>query len=189
MGRIRTFVAVDVSPSIRNAAGRLIHRLSAESVDFNWVEKENLHITLNFLGDVEETEVPAVCRLVEETVSDFGSFEVSIKGLGCFPKPEKPRVMWMGVDEGAAELTELHVRLADALETLRFPRDRNDFRPHLTLGRLRRGGRWNPTLTAAVEGGADHMGGTVIVNQVVVYSTFLDRQGPSYTAMSRVDLV
>lgn len=189
MGQIRTFIAVDVSANIRNNASRLIHRLSAETVDFNWVEKDHLHITLNFLGDVEEMSVPKVCRLVEEAISDFGSFELSISGLGCFPKPEKPRVMWMGVDAGGDELVELNERLAVTLETMRFPRDRHDYRPHLTLGRIRRGGRWSPALTEAVAQGAEQIGGTMIVDKVVVYSSYLDRRGPTYTAMSTIDLI
>ncbi|MEM9411726.1 MAG: RNA 2',3'-cyclic phosphodiesterase [Planctomycetota bacterium] len=188
MGQIRTFIAVDVSSAIKNSAAKVIHRLSADAVDFNWVEKENLHITLNFLGDVEEAEVPAVCRLVEKTVTDFGSFELEVRGLGCFPKPEKPRVMWMGVEAGGRELIELNGRLAEALETMRFPRERNDYRPHLTLGRIRRGGRWSPVLSEAVNDGYKVPGGSMIVNQVVVYSSYLDRIGPTYTAMSRIDL-
>ena len=189
MGQIRTFIAVDVSPGIRNAASRIINRLSKDTVDFNWVEKDNLHITLNFLGDVDESEVPALCRLVNDTVSDFGSFELSVKGLGCFPKPEKPRVMWLGIETGDKELAELNNRLSTALETMRFPRERNDYRPHLTLGRIRRGGRWNPALTRAVEYGKDLIGGAMIVDEVVVYSSFLDRNGPTYTAMSRIKIV
>ena len=189
MGQIRTFIAVDVSSAIRNAASRIINRLSVDTVDFNWVEKDNLHVTLNFLGDVEETEVPGVCRLVSDTVAEFGSFELSVKGLGCFPKPEKPRVMWMGIESGGEELTSLNERLSTALETMRFPRERNDYRPHLTLGRIRRGGRWNPSLTLAVEKGQDLVGGTMVVNEVVVYSSYLDRTGPTYTAMSRIEII
>ena len=188
MGQIRTFIAVDVSNEIRNAAAKTIYRLSSDSVDFNWLEKENLHITLNFLGDVEEAEVPAVCSLVSETVSDFDSFELAVRGLGCFPKPEKPRVMWMGIEFGGEELIALNGKLSEALETMRFPRDRHDYRPHLTLGRIRRGGRWSPALTAAVEKGGNVPGGSMMVDQVTVYSSFLDRSGPTYTAMSRIDL-
>ena len=189
MGQIRTFIAVDISNRMQTSAAKLIARLSANAVDYNWVEKANLHVTLNFLGDVEESELPAVCQLVKNTVADFGSFELSLEGLGCFPNLEKPRVVWMGCRGGLHEMAALNSRLADALEEMRFPRERNDYRPHLTLGRLRRGGRWNPSLTEAVSNGAGLQGGSTIVNQVVVYSSFIDRSGPSYTAMSRIDLI
>lgn len=189
MGYIRTFVAVDVSTNIRNSAFKTITRLSSNVVDYNWLEKENLHITLNFLGDVDESQIPAVCKLVENSVADFGSFEVSVSGLGCFPKPEKPRVAWLGIVEGREELIDLNSRLADALETMRFPKDRHDYQPHLTLGRIRRGGRYSEALTQAVENGNDAFAGKMIVDQVVVYSSFLDRAGPTYTPMSKIQII
>ena len=189
MGRIRTFVAVDISNKIRDAAMRQIVEFSALTKDYNWVYRDHMHVTLNFLGDVDESEVPAVCKLIKETVTDFGSFELSIKGLGCFPKPEKPRVIWLGIDQGDAELKQLQSQLADALETMRFPRDRNDFHPHLTLGRLRRGARWTDSIVDAVGSGSSVAGGSTVIEQVIIYSSFLDREGPTYTPMSKIDLV
>ena len=168
---------------------RQIVKFSALSQDYNWVTRENMHVTLNFLGDVDESEIPSVCRLIARTVEEFGSFELSVKGLGCFPKPDKPRIIWMGIEEGAQELTELQSQLAAALETMRFPRDRNDFRPHLTLGRLQRGARWNESIVAEVAQGQHLLGGSTIVDQVTIYSSYLDRGGPTYTPMSRIDLV
>ena len=189
MGYIRTFVAVDVSTGIRNSAFKTITNLSGKALDYNWVEKENLHITLNFLGDVDETQVPQVCSLIKRTVDGYGSFEISVAGLGCCPNPEKPRVAWLGVKQGYDELVELNRKLADALETMRFPRERNDFRPHLTLGRLRRGGRYSSALTEAVVAGQEKFAGEMVVDEVVVYSSFLDRTGPSYTPMSKIELI
>lgn len=189
MGQIRTFVAIEVASNIRNAAFKTITRLSAHTVDYNWVEKENLHITLNFLGDVDDTQVPDVCKRIKDAVTDFGSFDVSIRGLGCFPNLQKPRVAWIGVEEGSEELIELNHRIGTELEKLRFPRERNDYRPHLTLGRLRRGGRFSPVLADAIEAGGQQMTGSMLVDKVVVYSSFLDRAGPTYTPMSRIDLV
>ena len=189
MGRIRTFVAVDISNKIRDAAMRQIAKFSALTNDYNWVVRENMHVTLNFLGDVDESEIPSVCRLISNTSNEFGSFEMSVKGTGCFPRPDKPRIIWLGIDQGAEELIELQRRLADALETMRFPRDRNDFRPHLTLGRLQRGARLSDRVIDAVSQGVHVTAGSTIVDQVVVYSSFLDREGPTYTAMSRIDLV
>lgn len=189
MGRIRTFVAVDISNKIRDAAMRQIVKFSGLTNDYNWVKRDHMHVTLNFLGDVDESEVPAVCRLIKQTVLDFGSFELSIKGLGCFPKPEKPRVIWLGIDQGNEELKQLQSQLADALETMRFPRDRNDFHPHLTLGRLQRGSRWNDSVVQAVDSGSAIEGGSTVIEQVVVYSSYIDRIGPTYTPMSKIDLV
>jgi len=189
MGQIRTFIAVDISNGIRNSAFKAITRLSGQATDYNWVEKDNLHITLNFLGDVEEAEVPKVCRVVEETVTEFGSFDMSVQGLGCFPNLEKPRVVWLGVDQGQQELQALNDRLAGALEELRFPREIKDYHPHLTLGRIRRGGRWSPGISEFVEQQSHLRAGNMIVDKVGVYSSFMDRSGPTYTPMAKVNLI
>ncbi len=189
MAKIRTFVAVDLSTGIRNAAGKLISQLRVVAADYNWVEKENLHITLNFLGDVPETEIPAVCRVVSDAANDFGSFDLSACGLGCFPHPAKPRVVWLGVDCGNDELTVLQEKLTVALEKLRFPRERRDFQPHITLGRIQRGGRYSHHVADIVGQNDNVRAGKMIVERVVVYSSFLDRVGPTYTPMSTVDLI
>lgn len=189
MGQIRTFIAVDISNNIRNSAFKTTTRLQSLATDYNWVEKDHLHITLNFLGDVEEAEVPSVCRLVQNTVAEFGTFELSVNGLGCFPNNDKPRVVWLGIDEGEQELLALNGRLADALEGLRFPRENKDYLPHLTLGRLRRGGRLSPPISEFVGQQSQLRAGKMIVDHVVVYSSFLDRSGPTYTPMSKVDLI
>ena len=189
MGQIRTFIAIELSNEIRGSAARTIKNLQGMSKDYNWNEKENLHITLNFLGDVNETEVPTVCRLVEQTVTDFGTFELSIQGLGCFPNNDKPRVVWLGVDEGKEAMLELNDRLATALETMRFPRENKDYRPHLTLGRLRRGKRWSDEITEYANRQSNLYAGRTIVDHVVVYSSFLDRTGPTYTPMANIALL
>ena len=156
--------------------------------DYHWVAKENLHVTLNFLGDVDESQVPSVCRLIQDSIAGLEPFELAFRGLGCFPKLDKPRVVWIGVDAGYDELVEVNRVLGDALETMRFPKDRHDYRPHLTLGRIRRGGRFSHEISNAVERGSDQLFGATFVDQIVIYSSYLDRSGPTYTPMSRIKL-
>lgn len=188
MAKIRTFVAVDVSPSVRNSADRLIQRLRPLAPDYNWVEKDRLHITLNFLGDVDDTEVPAICKAVERSVDQFDLFEIGISGLGCFPSATKPRIVWLGVQQGSGELLRLNDCISGALEPLRFPRERKDYVPHLTLGRIRRGGHYAAGLGNTVDRESSTDFGESLVDQVVVYSSFLDRSGPTYTPMAKIDL-
>ncbi len=189
MASIRTFVAVDVSAAIQAAAVKMIARLNAETADYVWVERDHLHITMNFLGDVSETEIPTVCRVITSAVLEFGSFELSVHGLGCFPNSAKPRVIWLGVDRGTSELLALHERIAVGLESLRFPREPKDYRPHLTLGRLKRGGQMRASISLAIAKHASIEAGRMPVKEIVIYSSFIDRIGPTYTAMSRIGLV
>lgn len=189
MASIRTFVAVDVSDAIRAAAVKMIGRLIAETADYVWVDRDHLHITMNFLGDVSETEIPTVCRAISSAVLEFGSFEMSVRGLGCFPNASKPRVVWLGVGRGMSELLALHERIAVALEALRFPRERKDYQPHMTLGRLKRGGRLSASISQSIAKHASIEAGGMTVKEIAIYSSFVDRIGPTYTAMSRIELV
>ena len=188
MAKIRTFVAVDVSPSIRASAARLMKELEASGAGYRWCQPENLHVTLNFLGDVLENETPQVCRLVAQACQDVTAFPIEVSQLDCLPKWEKPRVIWLRVTEGADRLADLSDRIANRLEEMRFPRERLDYQPHMTLGRIQRGGHWNQALQDTCQQYKSHLAGGCIINQVIVYSSFLDRTGPSYTPMSRIAL-
>jgi 2'-5' RNA ligase len=185
---IRTFIAVDISDRIRSAAGRLVSGLAGQCEDYTWVDNSQLHITLNFLGEVPDTMVPEICRVTSGAIDGVESFSMHVQGLGCFPATSKPRVVWLGIEEGAEKLIQLNDQIAEALEGLRIPRERKDFVPHLTLGRLKRGGRWNQQLQDSIAQNEAFDGGSCFVEEVVVYSSFLDRSGPSYTAMSRIEL-
>src|ERR1700730_712599 len=100
MARLRTFIAVDIGKTIRDRAVALQEKLAQASSAVKWVEPKNLHVTLLFLGEVDDREVPAVCRVAAEQTGKHSSFRMSIEGVGCFPNPRRPRVLWIGVGEG-----------------------------------------------------------------------------------------
>ena len=189
MSRIRTFIAVDVAAEIRQNAGRLIDRLAA-AIDepYKWVEPANMHLTLNFLGDVPESDVPSVCRQAESAVAGSRSFGLEIAGLGAFPELPRPRVLWLGLSEGAEELISLQHRVTQSLESLGFPPDRNEYRPHLTLGRRQRRGSFGPDAQQPLLPFREYRAGGCLVPEVVVYASYLDRRGPTHTPMSRIEL-
>lgn len=190
MSKIRTFIAVNLSSKIRTKVGRLIDRMANTRAEYRWVEEDNLHVTLNFVGDVPENEVADLCRAVKKKLDGFERFALSVHGSGAFPNTEKPKTIWLGIEEGADELKELYSLLEELLvDEWRFPKDRNEFRPHLTVGRLRRGGRWNQALTNLIEEHDSQDFGMCSVDEVVVNSSHLEKSGPTYTPMVRVKLV
>ena len=188
MSNIRTFIAVNASQRVTNNVARIVGRLAATDAKYRWVTQENLHVTLNFVGDVVDVEVPELCQLVKRTVEGFESFDMSLQGVSGFPNPQQPRVLWIGVDEGKQNLTSIYDALAEVLHHWGVNKDRNAFVPHMTLGRLSRGGRWNEGLIDLVHKLRHHDGGFCHVKEVIVYSSFLDRSGPTYTPMARIKL-
>lgn len=186
MTTLRTFLAVEVTDEIRSRAGDLAARLQESSAPVNWVSPENLHFTLNFLGEVRLEEVATICRRAEAVVADLAPFLVECRGAGAFPDLSRPRTLWLGVTDGHEALVELHARLADALDDLGFRRDRQTFHPHLTLGRLR--GACPAELTRQLRHYQDFRAGGMQVEEVVVFSSTLRREGPLYEVLGRLSL-
>ncbi len=188
MATIRTFIAINAPQRVNNNVARVIGRLAALSDQYRWVKPENLHVTLNFVGDVVDVEVPELCKLIKHAIEGLKSFDMSLQGVNGFSSAEEPRVLWIGVDEGAEPLAQLYKTLADVLHHWGINRDRNEYVPHMTLGRLVRGGRWNDELLALVHKLRNHDGGFCHVDEVIIYSSFDDRGGPTYTPMARIRL-
>jgi len=150
-----------------------------------WVEPENLHVTLLFLGEVDEREVIAVCRAVAEVCGRHDRFRLVVESVGCFPNPRRPRVVWVGCGAGGPELAALHDALEPPLMALGcYRREERQYTPHLTLGRVKSEGG-GPALAAALQRKADWQAGETEVREVLVMSSELTPQGPVYTVLSR----
>src|SRR5438105_674437 len=100
MARLRTFIAVDLDKAIRDRTVALQETLGRASEGVRWVEPENLHVTLLFLGEVEDRDLPAVCAAVAECTARQPLFPMTVERAGCFGNPRRPRTLWVGVGEG-----------------------------------------------------------------------------------------
>ena len=190
MPRIRTFVAVELSPRVITRAGDLIDRLRIAPAEVNWVRPQQMHLTLKFLGDVPDTETPDICNLVAEVAEEFEPFEIICRGAGAFPSISQPRTLWIGIADGAEELKRLWHALDDAFKKkLGYAREHRGFHPHLTLGRVKRelpGGEGE--LGRLLAENAQFDADLAIMDEVVTFSSVLSRQGPTHEAMGRAPL-
>jgi 2'-5' RNA ligase len=188
MARLRTFVAVDLGKPLRDRLVSLQESLARTGADVKWVEIENLHVTLLFLGEVTDRDVPALCRAVAECCAQHDGFLLSIETVGCFPNPRRPRVVWAGVGEGAAELCALHEALEPPLLALGcYRREERQYTPHVTLGRVKSDSHTDKLATALTKY-ACWQGGMVEVREVLVLNSELRSQGPVYSILSRAKL-
>jgi 2'-5' RNA ligase len=188
MARLRTFIGVDIGKSIRDRAVALQETLARTGADVKWVEPDNLHVTLLFLGEVDNREVPAVCRVVAEQVRQHAAFPMTIETLGCFPNPRRPRVLWIGVGEGSKELCALHDGLEPPLLELGcYRREERQYTPHITLGRVK-SERPSELLGTALTKHTGWKGGQIAVDEILVMSSELASKGPIYTVLSRAKL-
>lgn len=180
---LRTFVAVEISPEVRSRAQQLVARLQGSGAKATWVKPEAMHLTLKFLGEVDLTEVPAVCEAITSAVAELPPFEFEVQGAGAFPTAARPRTVWLGVRHGQAELISLHDAVELALARLGFRQENRRFRPHLTLGRVR-GDRGLRELGEVIEQHAEFVGGIASVEEVVVFSSELEREGPIHEPLA-----
>jgi 2'-5' RNA ligase len=186
---VRAFVAVETSSDIRGKARRLIADLAATTANVKWVDPDNLHFTLKFLGDVPLLEVHAICTAVAEAVGDLPPFDVLARGAGAFPTLERPRTLWLGVDEGADAMRELHDAVERGLAPYGFRHEQRRFRPHLTLGRVRNSsGAGIVDLAQRLAAHGEFAGGSTDVCEVVVFASDLGRNGPRYEPLSHARL-
>ncbi|MEM6688194.1 MAG: RNA 2',3'-cyclic phosphodiesterase [Planctomycetota bacterium] len=189
MQTIRSFIAVPLVPDVAKVAGKLIDRLSPECSSIRWVPKESLHLTLKFLGDVENTEVPRICDCIRKAVDGVEPFQIDFIGASAMPSIERPRVVHMGVEDDLQGLSRIAGRLENLLADLGYKREARDYRPHLTLGRVK-GSRTkaSASIIDAIEQEKELDAGTMVVDQVQLVASFLDREGPTYQVMDTVDL-
>jgi 2'-5' RNA ligase len=140
MEQVRTFIAIELDETIRIALADLQERLKAKVPrdSVRWVKPEGIHLTLKFLGNVPANRIEEVERVLTRSCAGFSAFSFSVGGLGCFPNPRRPRVVWVGVQEESETLKRLQKAIEEGMERLGFPPEGRRFHAHLTLGRTQR---------------------------------------------------
>jgi 2'-5' RNA ligase len=136
---IRLFVAIFPPPQLveqlAKAARSLADDLSPRAV--SWTRPEQIHLTLNFLGNVERARLEYFQRAVESACRRGEPFSLRARGIGCFPTPTRPRILWAGLDGATAALEKLKAELDAHLAPLGYAPDPRPFQPHLTIGRVK----------------------------------------------------
>jgi 2'-5' RNA ligase len=182
---VRLFIAIDLSPTLRERISNEISRLTRllGSEDVRWVKASNIHLTLKFLGETQENMVDRIKDKLEIIASQFPSFEFQIGEFGCFPNLRKPRVIWIGVQEQRGVLKKMYQAIETDLETLGFKKEGRPFSAHLTLGRLRK----NITssnlrgLSERLEGVQIENLATEMVQEICLIRSILHPSGAEYT--------
>jgi 2'-5' RNA ligase len=133
----RTFVAIELGDAARAHLAREMARLGRALPGVRWVDPNGVHLTLAFLGELDDTRLAAVYAASEEVAPLVEPFVLTAGRLGAFGTERAPRVVWMGVEGAVAQLARLRMALVEALAARGFARDARPFAPHLTLARLR----------------------------------------------------
>jgi 2'-5' RNA ligase len=180
----RIFIAVKMPDDVIQKITRISNYFQKQTPKeaLKWVETENLHLTLKFLGEIPESTITKVQAILKAVADDQPPFDIAIAGLGMYPHAKRPRVVWLGV-EGVDPLIALHKQLDSELAKIGLREETRPFNPHLTLGRVRQ--RTSRETAAKVgdilsEFKVDSLG-SFTVGDIHLIESQLTPQGPIYT--------
>lgn len=184
--KIRTFIAIELSDSVRQNIAELQQELKRDREKISWTKPENIHLTLKFLGDTDETKLDDIANIITDIAGDYQSFNVSVSGLGVFPNFRRPRVLWIGIPNPASALIEIAEKIDTRLAEIGFKKDDRKFSPHLTIGRVKTqlSDRFIEKLKSrAVEAGE------FTVHEILIIKSDLHPKGAIYTPLRKIALM
>ena len=189
---MRLFIGVELPEAVKEMAAQQLDevkqriRIAAPSASIRWVEPANLHVTLWFIGEVDETRANAL-RSSMQPLFATPRFDVKLEGLGAFPPGGPPRVIWIGVAAGREPLVALHGEIRDRLAPLGYEPEARPFSPHLTVARVKDIGRGARAVRAVL---ADHPVALQAYSQaaVTLFRSRTSPKGAEYESLLRVPL-
>jgi 2'-5' RNA ligase len=189
---IRSFVAVLLDEGLRERVAAVVERLRPLVRAVAWVPPRNLHVTLQFLGGQSEERLQEAEAALAEAAAASAPVDVTFHGIGAFPGLERPRILWVGLAQGALDVRRLQARVAAALAARGFPREERPWHPHLTIGRVFDERRWRreagPELQSALARAAATTFGTMRIAEVALMRSDLSRAGARYTLWRALSL-
>ncbi len=182
--KVRAFVAIELSDLVRQELSRIVDELKPAGDGVKWLDPSSMHITLKFLGDVPLGVIEDLKLVIENVSSSHSCFGIRMGEVGVFPGWRSPRVIWMGIDSGASELVEIAGRLESAFSGYGFPAEGKKFVPHITLGRVRKGRKFETLRNSAV---SVHAGDIVSpADHITLFKSELTSAGAIHTPIARL---
>ena len=183
---IRAFIAIEIDPQPVRQISAMITDLKPRIAGIRWVPQANFHLTLKFLGDIEENKIEPIAEALELVLRPFPRFTINAKDLGVFPDLKRPRVLWIGLE--GKKLLELASKVETALDSLGFVPEKKGFKPHLTVGRWRQFDRASRKFLEELEKWQGHEFGESTVAEVILFQSELRREGAIYHRLRVVTL-
>jgi 2'-5' RNA ligase len=186
---IRAFLAIEPPADILDAAGILQEKLKKEITGkISWTKPQGNHLTLKFFGNIDEDDVKNICAVVEKQVALVSPLSMKIAGTGCFPNSKKPRVLWLGTSGDIEKIATLQARLEEDFEKIGFARENRNFRPHLTLGRVKNPGDVTG-VGEAINKYSDYSAGEFICKEAVLFQSKLTPRGAIYSKLKTFNFI
>jgi RNA 2',3'-cyclic 3'-phosphodiesterase len=173
---LRLFAEAVIDERTRAAAFSVVEAMAATGADYKWVERENLHVTLRFFGEVEDSKVPGVAASLKEAAAGAAPFDLEFSCLGAFDSLRRPKMLWLGLSKGKEELAALARALGEE----------KPFKPHLTLGRQR--SMKNMGALAKLLSSYEVAPFSCRIERLALVRSTLSGKGPTYAALETAAL-
>jgi RNA 2',3'-cyclic 3'-phosphodiesterase len=179
--QIRSFISIDLDdPQLQSRVESLTSSLLNLGADLKPVEKENVHITIKFLGSVERAKLEQVKMVLAHV--RFQQFPIEVRGAGAFPNMNKINVVWIGLGQGWANVEQIYEQTEQLLSELGFARESRGFSPHVTIARVR-SSRRRDEVSKFLRGLSDENFGVFQVKTLRLKQSMLRPSGPTYSTL------
>ncbi len=184
---IRAFIAIAVPKLVLRGLEEIMAQLKGLNLHGRFARTQSIHLTLQFLGNIEEEQIPEIAEILEQAGKEIGPFDLEVGRLGVFPHLTHPRVVWIGVEPIDA-LMALQSKIQQGLEPLGFPEENRDFHPHLTLLRLKSRKNLRQLARYIETEGPGLQAGVIQVEEIHLYQSILRPQGAEYRQLVTCEL-
>jgi len=179
---IRTFIALEISEEIKDKIEKIQSTIKlTDSIKGSWVKKENLHLTLKFLGDTQIKYIEEIKEKIRECFKDKNSINCNLADIGTFPNEKIPRVIWVGIKNGALEIINLASNLEISLSQLGFKKEKRDFKTHITICRPKQISDYQKFKNTLKEINRQFSPQEFTINKITFFESKLSPQGSIYT--------
>ena len=186
MAKLRTFICFELPSQVNDAIAELEEKLRPLSRGVRWSRPESIHLTLKFLGDVDEADIDPIAQAIQKACKHVSAFDIQLLGAGAFPNAKRPRIFWLGITEPSGALERLQRDIETGLESIGFEKEARAFSPHLTLGRV----RFPDQLDRVSQYLEDHALDSVSfrADSVILMQSKLTPRGAVYTPLRKINL-
>jgi len=184
MKKFRGFIAIDIESSSK--IKELIRDLKNSGANIKIVEPENMHITLKFLGDTDEELIEKIKEIMKKSVVNIDPFELKLKSTGVFPNENYIKVIWVGLEQ-YEKIKEIAKTIDEKLSKIGFKKEKREFSPHLTIGRLR-SGKNKDKILHILNKYKDAEFNSFKIKSIKLIKSELTSKGPIYTTLEEVKI-
>ena len=184
---IRAFIAVPLNPTLRQVIVKAQTALKPLDMDVKWVEPDNIHLTLKFLGDIVPKDVTQIKTAMSDLYKNVKAVKTRVQVLGAFPDSRHPRVIWMSLDDTHSQIAGLALLLKNGLAKIGHPKDSRTFKAHITLGRVR-SPKNTSTFTRVIHDYRLDKDREELLNRIILFKSTLTPHGPIYEPLHTVNL-